>query len=70
VEWAWQEKIEEAARQPTPLLAAEMAIELARFTALERDKQTLEAYLMLREAWADCRGKVDGLREWSEEVSE
>lgn len=33
---------------------------------LARDQLTLDYILLLREAWADCRGKVDGLREWSE----
>lgn len=34
---------------------------------LERDRLTLEGYLALRAAYADCKGKVEGLAVWVRE---
>ncbi|WP_420874037.1 Rz1-like lysis system protein LysC [Novosphingobium olei] len=32
----------------------------------QRDALTLNYVLSLRDAWGDCRAKVDGLRAWTE----
>lgn len=37
---------------------------------LARDLAMLDGYLALRSAYGDCRAKVDGLRAWSETLSD
>lgn len=39
-------------------------------TQRERDVLVLEYVLALREAWADCAGKVAGLARWRESIAD
>ena len=39
-------------------------------TQIARDTLTLDYLLGLRSAWGDCKSKVEGVKAWSDEVSE
>lgn len=54
----------ECADEPAPPVIPER--DGSEETQRQRDVLMLEGYLRLREAYGDCRAKVDGLKAWRE----